>query len=395
MKILMCLRLGVATTILAAAGLSKPCFAQDMGMRMSGHARPTVSAVSPASGFSGGGTTVAITGTRFTSGAPVAFGVSASASVTYNSPTSLTATAPAESAGTVDIKVTTTSGASATSSADQFTYPAPSADGLIVAVPFHEASFGKLNCFANANDVGNFYGTNLAEYQIAIGNGSGPGLNGPTGFFSTTANGPPASDAQLCFVRIGAWGGRARMVGAWICYVVGIGTPCDSARGAVTALPALRALDCSPTCGTLAWTQDGVSLSATVGSLAGAETLDAAMAIINNAIVAAYPVTGANGATLTGSRIITSTCTGITGTIGDGWMNVTAVSGGNCIYPGGLIVETGAEKAMFFPRSGGHPADPDFIRCRRPAVISIYLQHLYADLQCADRGDGRLRAAAK
>jgi hypothetical protein len=203
---------------------------------------PKSAAASPASGFGGGGTTVAITGTRFTSGAPVAFGASASASVTYNSPTLLTATAPAKSAGTDDIKVTTTSGTSATSSADRFTYPAPIADGLVVAVPFNNASFGKLNCFANANDVGNFYGTSLAEYQIAIGNGSGPGINGPTGFFSTTANGPPASDAQLCFVRIGASGGRARMVGAWICYVVGIGTPCGSARGAVTALPALHAL---------------------------------------------------------------------------------------------------------------------------------------------------------
>ena len=184
------------------------------------------------------------------------------------------------------------------------------------------------------------------------------------------------------------------MVGAWICYVVGIGTPCESARGAVTALPALRALDCSPTCGTLAWTQDGVSLSATVGSLAGAETLDAAMAIINNAIVAAYPVTGANGATLTGSRITTSTCTGITGTIGDGWMNVTAVSGGNCIYPGGLIVETGAERLCSFPGQGDTRRTRILYDASIGAVISTYLQHLYADLQCPDRGDGRLRAAA-
>lgn len=52
---------------------------------------------------------------------------------------------------------------------------------------------------------------------------------------------------------------------------------------------------------------------------------------------------------------------------------------------------------MFFPRSGEHPADRilyDRVVQQYGLAISIYLQHLYADLQCPDRGDGRLRAAA-
>ncbi len=83
---------------------------------------PTVTSISPTSGPTAGGTSVTITGTNFTSGATVEFGSTAATSVTYTSSTSLTATSPAESAGTVDITVTTAGGTSATSSADQFTY---------------------------------------------------------------------------------------------------------------------------------------------------------------------------------------------------------------------------------------------------------------------------------
>ena len=51
---------------------------------------------------------------------------------TVNSATSITATSPAGSAGTVDVTVTTPGGTSATSAADQFTYltPAPTVTGV-------------------------------------------------------------------------------------------------------------------------------------------------------------------------------------------------------------------------------------------------------------------------
>ncbi|MCL4442751.1 MAG: IPT/TIG domain-containing protein [Actinobacteria bacterium] len=83
---------------------------------------PTITSISPTSGPTAGGTSVTITGTNFTSSATVDFGSTAATSVTYNSATSLTATSPAESAGTVDVTVTTVGDTSATSSADQFTY---------------------------------------------------------------------------------------------------------------------------------------------------------------------------------------------------------------------------------------------------------------------------------
>ncbi|ATH12111.1 cell shape determination protein CcmA [Delftia acidovorans] len=85
---------------------------------------PTVTSVSPASGSSIGGTTVTLTGTNFTGATAVTFGGTAATGFTVNSATQITATAPAGSAGTVDVRVTTTGGTSATGAAGQFTYVA-------------------------------------------------------------------------------------------------------------------------------------------------------------------------------------------------------------------------------------------------------------------------------
>jgi hypothetical protein len=83
---------------------------------------PSVTSVSLDAGPLAGGATVRIDGTNFISGSTVQFGETAAASVTFNSATSITATSPAEAAGTVDITVTTPGGTSATSVADSFTY---------------------------------------------------------------------------------------------------------------------------------------------------------------------------------------------------------------------------------------------------------------------------------
>jgi hypothetical protein len=88
-------------------------------------AAPTVSAVSPTSGSWIGGTSVTISGTNFTGLVSVAFGGIYASTITVNSATQLTVTAPAAVPGTFDIIVTTGSGPSATTTADQFTYTAP------------------------------------------------------------------------------------------------------------------------------------------------------------------------------------------------------------------------------------------------------------------------------
>ena len=83
---------------------------------------PTVTGISPAFGPLAGGTTVTITGTDFTGATAVAFGGTPASSFTVTSDTSITATAPAEGYGTVDVTVTTAAGTSTARAADHFTY---------------------------------------------------------------------------------------------------------------------------------------------------------------------------------------------------------------------------------------------------------------------------------
>jgi hypothetical protein len=86
---------------------------------------PTVSGASPNTGPTTGGTVVTVGGNNFTGATAVMFGNVAASSFTVNSATQITATAPPEAAGTVDIRVTTPGGTSPASSSDQFTFAAP------------------------------------------------------------------------------------------------------------------------------------------------------------------------------------------------------------------------------------------------------------------------------
>ncbi|MCA0293754.1 MAG: IPT/TIG domain-containing protein [Actinobacteria bacterium] len=83
---------------------------------------PVVSLVSPGAGTVAGGDTVTITGTRFTGTTAVTFGSRPATSFTVVSDTQIRAVSPAQSSGTVDVRVTNASGASAVVSVDRFTY---------------------------------------------------------------------------------------------------------------------------------------------------------------------------------------------------------------------------------------------------------------------------------
>ena len=84
---------------------------------------PTVTNVSPASGPTGGGTVVLISGTGFLPGATVTFGATVATSVTVNSTTSILATSPAGGAGAVNVNVRNTDNQTGTL-AGGFTYTA-------------------------------------------------------------------------------------------------------------------------------------------------------------------------------------------------------------------------------------------------------------------------------
>jgi hypothetical protein len=83
---------------------------------------PTVTGVSPDSGPNGGRNTVTITGTGFTGATSVSFGSALSGNFSVDSDTQITALAPANPAGTVDVTVVAPGGDSVTSPADQYTY---------------------------------------------------------------------------------------------------------------------------------------------------------------------------------------------------------------------------------------------------------------------------------
>ena len=86
-------------------------------------AAPTVTGVSPSHGSVAGGTRVVITGSQLTGATAVKFGSVSVTPTTVNSDgTRVTVTSPAQSAGTVDVTVTTPGGTSAPNSADHYTY---------------------------------------------------------------------------------------------------------------------------------------------------------------------------------------------------------------------------------------------------------------------------------
>jgi alpha-tubulin suppressor-like RCC1 family protein len=85
---------------------------------------PTITKVTPALGPVAGGTLVTITGSEFTAASSVSFGATPAASYKVLSATSITAVAPEESAGIVDVRVTNSAGTSAIATKDRYKFTA-------------------------------------------------------------------------------------------------------------------------------------------------------------------------------------------------------------------------------------------------------------------------------
>ncbi|WP_137934850.1 Ig-like domain repeat protein [Mesorhizobium comanense] len=160
---------------------------------------PTVTAISPTSGPTGGGNMVTITGTGFSTAATpgaVLFGASSAASYTIVSDTQITATAPSGSAGTVDITVTTPGGTSATGQADRYTY---------VAAPTIGTASPASGPTAGGTGV-TLTGTNLADATLTVGGASvTPTSNTATTITFTT----PAHAAGAVSLVVTTAGGSA------------------------------------------------------------------------------------------------------------------------------------------------------------------------------------------
>lgn len=108
---------------------------------------PTIAAVSPAAGSTAGGTTVTISGANLSDATAVQFGSAAALHFAVDSSTEITATSPPQTAGQVEVAVTTPSGTSSTSpasatnssgetrSTDLFRYVAPPPPKRLVPKP--------------------------------------------------------------------------------------------------------------------------------------------------------------------------------------------------------------------------------------------------------------------
>jgi len=102
-------------TYQAIPALAGVTFAYDLGT-------PVVTKVSPSHGGVAGGTVVHLTGTSLTEVGTVLFGSTPATGVTVDSSTSLTAVAPAGTAGPVTVTVESPAGTSAVGPGDHFTY---------------------------------------------------------------------------------------------------------------------------------------------------------------------------------------------------------------------------------------------------------------------------------
>ena len=242
---------------------------------------PTVTSISPTSGPTSGGTTVTITGTNFSGATAVTFGGTAASGFTVNSNTQITATAPAQAAGTIDVRVTTGGGTSATSAADQFTYV--SAPTVTSVSPTAGPTAGGTSVVIT--------GTNLSgATAVTFGATAAPGftVNSATQITATA----PAGSPGTVDVRVTTTGG----------------TSATGAADQFTYVPAPTVTSISPTSGPQA---GGTTVTLTGTNLGGATAVT-------------FGATAATGFTVNSATQITATAPAGTGTVD---VRITTVGG--------------------------------------------------------------------
>ena len=134
---------------------------------------PSIADIGPITGLTFGGTSVTIAGSYFGGATAVMFGTTPAASFTVNSATQITATSPAGT-GTVDVTVIAPGGTTTMSSADQFTYLAPTTPTITWSNPTdisYGVALGNTQLDAMASLPGSFVYTPAAGTVPHAGNG--------------------------------------------------------------------------------------------------------------------------------------------------------------------------------------------------------------------------------
>ena len=128
-------------------------------------AAPALTSVSPNSGTTGGGASVTLTGTNFTSGASVSFGGAAATNVNVASSSTITALTPSHSTGVVNVVVTNSDGQSGTL-ANGYTYvSSPPAETILLIDNFNDNSLDTTKWTPN-NLFSGYTDANLPAVEI-------------------------------------------------------------------------------------------------------------------------------------------------------------------------------------------------------------------------------------
>lgn len=161
--------------------------------------RPVVTGVAPAAGHQAGGERVSIIGGGLAGATAVEFGSTPATSFTIGSASSITAIAPAGSAGTVDVTVVNEGGTSEVNADDRYTYVAPGHGPAITEVSPRKgpAAGGASVTIAGTSFVGvtavDFGSVEAASYVVesptSISAVSPPGTTGLVEVAVTTPNG--------------------------------------------------------------------------------------------------------------------------------------------------------------------------------------------------------------
>ncbi|MGC9960588.1 MAG: IPT/TIG domain-containing protein [Acidimicrobiales bacterium] len=160
---------------------------------------PTVSAIAPSAGPLAGGTVVTITGTGFADAGGVRFGSTSAASYSVNSDTSITATAPAHTAGGFDILVTNETGTSLSGAADTFTY-----DAVPTVTAISPAAGG-----IAGSDVVTITGTGFVVGSAPVRFGSTAGTSSICTSTTSCTTTSPAQSAGTVDITVGNPGGTS------------------------------------------------------------------------------------------------------------------------------------------------------------------------------------------
>jgi hypothetical protein len=300
----------------------------------------TVTGISPAVGPLAGGTTVTITGTGFNGATAVNFGTGAGTKVTVVSATTIMATSPAETAGTVDVTVKGLGGLSAASSADKFNFlgvptvtgvsPAagPLAGGTTVTITgtnLTAASLVDFGTIAGSNIVVNSSGTQLTVTSPAETAGpvnvtvTAPGgvsaINGTDGFTYVvaptvtaigTSVGPVAGGTTVTITGTGFTGisGSTGVSAVYFGLLPATSFKINSATQITAVSPAGSA-------GTVDITVAGAGGASTTST--ADQFIYAALPTLTGISPTAGPLAGATSVTITGSGFTGTGFTAVTG----------------------------------------------------------------------------------